>query len=310
MSFSPLPCKSSILEPLKASGASSFGIADACRVSDVAVDAYRRWIADECNGEMEYLARYDEVRTDPRLLLDGAQSIIVVAFNYFPEKTLPDDAPQIATYALGRDYHEVVRRRLESVAEYIRTAWGGQTRVCVDTAPLRERYWAAEAGVGFIGRNGLLIVPGVGSYVFIGTILTTVKFAPSAPCRDRCADCGACVNACPMGALRGDGSMDARRCLSYLTIEYRGELPDDLPLGQRVYGCDTCQSVCPHNRDVKPTDVAEFAASEQLLALRGDDIERMTQEDFSRIFSHSAVKRTKLAGLQRNYRRMQRGRND
>lgn len=308
MNSSPSPCKTSILDLAKSLGVSSLGIADACRVADNAVESFRRWIAEGRHGEMEYLERYDEVRADPRMLLEDAQSIIVAVFNYFPGKTQPIGVPRIASYALGRDYHEVVRKRLEIIAGYIRSTWGGQTRVCVDTAPLRERYWAVESGVGFIGRNGLLIVPNVGSYVFIGSILTTVKFEPTPPCRDDCADCGACVKGCPMGALLGDGSMDARRCLSYLTIEYRGDFPPDLSLGQRVYGCDTCQIVCPHNRDISPSTISEFVASEQLLTLRGEDIEEMTQEDFLRIFRHSAVKRTKLSGLQRNYRQMRRNR--
>lgn len=306
MNFSLYPCKTSLKEIAKTCGVASFGIADALGV-DADVEAfYRRWIASGFHGEMGYLERYEDVRSDPRLLLDGAQSLIVAVFNYYPRQMQPDDAPRIASYALGRDYHEVVRERLEQMATYIRDSWGGRTRVCVDTAPLRERYWAVKAGVGFIGRNGLLIVPNQGTYFFIGTILTTVHFEPDEPCEGDCKECGVCVRECPAGALCGDGSMDARRCLSYLTIEYRGELPENTPLGNRLYGCDTCQIVCPHNRDAQPTDIAEFMPSDELLKLDAEAVEQMTQEEFSRIFRHSAIKRVKLAGLQRNLRRMQR----
>ena len=306
MNFSQSPCKSAIAEQAKAAGVSALGIADACEVSAVDIERYRKWIADGCHGEMSYLERYDDVRSDPRQLLDGAQSLIVTAFNYFPKERPSGRALRIASYALGRDYHEVVRERLEIVAAYIRQTWGGQTRVCVDTAPLRERYWAMRAGVGFIGRNCQLIIPGQGSYFFLGTILTTVHFAPNEPIGHDCGGCNACRTACPSGALRGDGTMDARRCLSYLTIEYRGELPDDCRIGSCLYGCDACQDACPHNRGAKPTEIEDFMPSEELLALTDSDMENMTQEEFSAIFGHSAIKRTKLAGLQRNLRAIKR----
>ena len=306
MSSRPSPCRESIAEVATGFGVTALGVTDACAVDYDAVERSHRWLADGRHGEMKYLEKYDEVRSDPRLLLDGARSVIVAAFNYYPPKRRNKDMLQIAAYALGKDYHEAVKERLENVAAYIRETWGGETRVCVDTAPLRERYWAVKSGVGFIGRNGLLIVPGRGSYFFIGTILTTVHFEPTEACRDECAGCGACITACPGGALCGDGTVDARRCLSYLTIEYRGEFPEGLSIGNRLYGCDECQSVCPHNRTATPTEIEEFMPSEELLALSAEDIKRMTPEEFSRIFRHSAIRRTKLTGLQRNLRQVER----
>lgn len=308
MSSSPSPCDAVAgrgqLMPLAVSvGATDIGIADAAPVSDDAVTAYRDWISAGCHGTMDYLNRYDDVRRDPRLLLDGARSLIVAAFNYMPSVRQPDAHPRFADYALGLDYHEVVRRRLSVMADGIKSRWGGSTRVCIDTAPLRERYWAVKAGLGFIGRNNQLILPGRGSRFFIGTILTTVRFEPCKPMERGCGDCGACVAACPGGALC-DGRFDARRCLSYLTIEYRGDLPDGLILGNRIYGCDVCQDVCPHNRDAKPTDIHEFALSESLMRLTRDDISAMTPGQFSAIFAHSAVRRTKLAGLLRNLKHL------
>lgn len=288
----------------RAVGVTDLGIARAMPVGKEAVNQFRKWLADGCQGEMSYLEKYAEVRDDPRLLLDGAESLIVTAFNYYPARRQAPDRPQIAAYALGRDYHEVVRERLARLADAIKRQWGGATRVCVDTAPLRERYWAVRAGLGFIGRNSQLILPGRGSHFFIGTILSTVAFAPTEPCKLSCGDCGACLRACPTGALDGSGRMDARRCLSYLTIEYRGPLSRGLSLGNRLYGCDACQMVCPHNRNAVATGIPEFAPSDEILSLTREQIARMTPEEFSRLFRHSAIKRTKLSGLQRNLAHM------
>lgn len=294
---------SDLLTLAREAGATAIGIADAVEIDRDAADAYSRWIADGRNGTMDYLARYGDVRRDPRLLLDGARSLIVTAFNYMPPRRQPDGVPRFADYALGTDYHEVVRERLGRFAGAIRDQWGGETRICIDTAPLMERYWAVRSGLGFVGRNSQLILPGRGSRFFIGTVITTTHFAPDAPCTLTCGDCRRCVMACPGRAISSDGdraAFDARRCLSYLTIEHRGPLPDGVRLGNRIYGCDACQDACPHNRHAMPTDVPEFLPRPSLMALTAPDIAAMSPEQFSAIFRHSAVKRTKLAGLQRN----------
>lgn len=281
------------------------GIAQSGPVSEAAAARYRQWIASGGNGCMDYAARYLDVRDNPALLLDGARSIIVVAMNYYPARLQREDAPQFAYYAYGRDYHEVMRDRLQRLAAYIKQLVpDAETRCCVDTAPLRERYWAVQAGVGFVGRNNALIIPGKGSFFFLGAIVTTAELAPDSPCTLTCGDCGACERACPGGALKQGRPVDATRCLSCLTIEYRGELPQWTreALGNRVYGCDECQRVCPHNRNAVPTTVPELQPSEAFLNLSAADIAQMDQAAFSRLFSHSAVKRTKLAGLQRNLR--------
>lgn len=279
------------------------GIARATPVSEDASRRYRQWLAAGGNGCMDYAARYLDVRDNPELLLDGACSVIVVAMNYYPARFQKEDAPQFAYYAYGRDYHEVMRDRLQRLATYIREiAPGSDTRCCVDTAPLRERYWAVQAGVGFVGDNNALILPGKGSYFFLGAIITTLELQPDEPCRLTCGSCGACEKACPAGALKNGRPVDASRCLSCLTIEYRGELPEWTreALGNRVYGCDECQRCCPHNRGALPTAVPELQPSDDFLALTAEEILAMEQPEFSRLFSHSAVKRTKLAGLQRN----------
>lgn len=285
-------------------GLDACGIAQARAVDPAAVQRYRQWLNEGGNGCMDYAARYLDVRDNPGLLLEGARSVIVVAMNYYPARFQPQDAPQFAYYAYGRDYHEVMRDRLQQLAAYLRELGGGDTRCCVDTAPLRERYWAVQAGVGFVGRNNTLIIPGKGSFFFLGAIVTTLELQPDEPCRLTCGDCGACERACPGGALKGGKPVDASRCISCLTIEYRGELPEwsREAMGNRVYGCDECQRVCPHNRNAQPTTVPELQPSEEFLALTAQKILAMEQPDFSRLFSHSAVKRTKLAGLQRNMR--------
>ena len=180
-------------------------------------------------------------------------------------------------------------------------ATGCATRVCVDTAPLRERYWASKCGVGFRGLNGHLIVPGKGSYMLLGEILATAPL-PSTPALDRdCGLCRRCVAACPAGALRPDGTVDARRCLSYLTIEHRGALPEGTDLHGRLYGCDACAMACPHNAcSTAPETLPELRPRAAVAALTAREAAVMTQEQFSAIFTHSAIKRAKLAGLQRN----------
>lgn len=260
---------------------------------------------------MEWAARHRELRDDPEGLLPGVKSVVVVAMNYYPPRLQPDDAPQFAYYAYGRDYHEVMKQRLWQLAAAIEQMSPCQTRCCVDSAPIRERYWAQEAGLGFIGLNNALILPGHGSYYFLGIILTTLELEPSftPPSSggarrgyNPCGECRACIAACPSGALSGDGAVDARRCLSCLTIEHHGELPQWVAgvLGNRVFGCDECQKCCPHNRHAQPTTVTELHPSDDFLALTRECLAQMDQAEFSRLFSHSAVKRAKLAGLKRN----------
>lgn len=281
---------------------SALGIAPVGIIPVEVMNAYLKWIEDGKHGEMAYMAKYGNVRANPRELLVGAQSVIVAAFNYYsPLKTLKGH-PRFASYSLGDDYHEVVRDKLSGLASFIKENWGGETRVCVDTAPLFERYWAQQAGVGFIGRNSMLIVPDIGSYVFIGIILSTVAFKPDEPCALDCLGCNACIRHCPGKVISLNGSIDSRRCHSYLTIEYRGDLPGSLDLGHKVYGCDVCQNVCPHNLNAPSTKIVEFLPRKEILNLSHNDIDAMTQEEFSHIFSHSAIKRAKLAGLHRNNR--------
>lgn len=304
-----------LIDIATASGAQRVGFAAADEVDATAIKFYNDWLSDGNAGEMHYLANYPDIRRNPSLLLDGgrtARTVMVCAFSYYhPEQQLPD-AARFAMYAHGSDYHEVLRQRLRPVAQLLEEN-GYAARICVDSAPVHERYWAQQAGVGFRGRNRLIIVPGMGSYFFLAEIVTDASIEPDEPCTTTCGNCGRCLKACPGGALHASGGFDSRLCLSYLTIEHRGELPATLEwngmarplrdaLGRRVYGCDECQRVCPHNAAPPVTKIDEFRLRPALRAITRADILAMTQDEFSKIFSHSAVKRAKLAGLQRNAR--------
>ncbi len=288
---------------MESAGVALWGVSAADDVADSARRQYLDFIARGDNASMEYLLRNIDARFTTGLVLPHARSIISAAFVY-PEAPAPRSPrhPRWAAYALGDDYHEVIRRRLTPVAAEIDRRLGAASRVCVDTAPVMERYRAVRAGIGFRGCNGMLIVPGIGSRVFLAEIFTTARLPISEPSPSEisCEACGRCVKACPGGALRGDGTLDARRCLSFLTIEHRGELPDTTPVGDRIYGCDTCRLVCPHENASARCTVDEFNPRDTILSLTADDISDMSPERYSAIFSHSAIKRTKREGLLRN----------
>ena len=270
-----------------------------------------RWIAEGCHGGMEYMANHREPRLDPGGLVEGAQTVVSVALNYYPAERRDPSLPHIAYYAYGADYHKVMKRRLrrlwEAVAEEARSRGipSPEARVFTDSAPVLERYWAWKAGLGWIGKNSCLILPGKGSFFFLGEIVTTLEADTyDTPQRSRCGSCTRCLEACPTGALEGERRLNASRCLSYLTIEHRGEIPGKLAsrLGDRLYGCDTCQMACPWNHFARPTEVEEFRPDPALLALSREELRGLTREAYDRIFAHSAVRRAKYEGLIRNIR--------
>lgn len=279
-------------------------------------DAYQRWVEMGMHGEMGYLSREDAVakRKDPDVLVPGVRSAVVVALRYF----VPDADPSVAgdssrgivaRYARGDDYHELMKERLVALQEWIATELvrvGG--RAYVDTGAVLERELAQRAGIGWQGKNTMLIHPRRGSYYFLGEVLLDVELEYDRHfVKDHCGTCTRCLDACPTGALLGRDAtgapvMDARRCISYLTIELKGPIPRELrPLiGNRIYGCDICQEVCPWNRFSRPTDEAAFLAREGLDGPRLIEWMGMTQEEFSRRFKNSPIKRTKRRGLLRN----------
>ncbi len=285
-------------------GFSAFGVAKAEKVDEDYADAFRQWLADGKNADMAYLGNYLDKRFDPCELLPGAKSIIVAALNYYPENKLHDDQFQFAYYAYGKDYHGVMRQKLAGLAESLKLKRDEYIIAC-DTKPVLERYWAWKAGLGWIGKNNNLIIPGKGSYFFLGEIITTAEFDTyGSPCGNHCGNCTCCVDACPTGALKEHSWMDARKCLSYLTIENRGDIPEEYrdAMGDCIYGCDRCQQACPHNRFAEATDVEEFTPTDEFLNMTKEQWRNLTPDDFRRLFRGSAVKRAKYEGLKRNIR--------
>lgn len=288
-------------------GFEACGIAEAA-TADTEVLFLDRWLATGCQAGMQYMENYRNIRLNPNGLVEGARSVISVALNYYPAELRRPELPHIAYYAYGEDYHTVVKDKLRLLWQFIveRIPTAAEARVFTDSAPLLERYWAWKAGLGWIGKNTNLIIPGKGSFFFLGEIVTTLELEYDAPQADRCGHCTRCLDACPTAALEPPRHLDARKCLSYLTIEHKGEMPEELAsrLGNRLYGCDTCQIVCPWNRFARPTTIAAFHPSPALLSLEKDTLRTLTREEYNRIFAHSAVKRAKYEGLLRTIKQL------
>lgn len=270
------------------------------------------WLARGDQAGMGYMANHLEIRRDPKGLVEDARSVISVALNYYPTVRRDPALPYIAYYAYGQDYHDVVRQKLRQLWEAIRieaTPLFGlpqaEARVFTDSAPLFERYWAWRCGLGWIGKNSCLILPGKGSFFFLGEIVTTLQIeSEDQPIANRCGTCDRCLRACPTGALEAPRRLNANHCLSYLTIEHRGDLPERevALLGNRLYGCDSCQLACPWNRFATPTKVTEFSPTPEFLSLDKQRLSQLTPDDYRHLFKGSAIKRAKYEGLIRNFK--------
>jgi epoxyqueuosine reductase len=299
--------KEYIRHTLIKAGAVEAGFAEAAPVEEKFMHLYTSWIEEGCHSGMDYLRRHIPLKAHPRHVLEGAATVISTAFSYAPAEFRAPALPSIACYAYGSDYHDVLRRRLSPAVEEFKTRLGGEWRICIDSAPLAERYWALKCGIGINGKNGSVITKKSGGYIFLAEILTTLSVAPDKPSKEGCKECGACVKACPQSALRPDGTVDSRRCLNYLTIEHRGpwaaaEAEAMLTDAARrsLFGCDICLRVCPHNRDAAPADIPEFQMRDSIRSLDAARVAAMTQPEFSAIFKGSPIKRAKLDGLRRN----------
>ena len=288
-------------------GFSACGVARACPVDEATARSYRDWIAAGGHADMKYLENNMDKRLDPTLLLPGARSIIVVAMSYAPARRIPSNEYQIAAYAYGKDYHDVMKERLRILSDSSLFTLHSSLKLCVDTVPVLERYWAQQAGIGFLGRNHQLVIPQAGSMFFLGEIVTTaLSDHYDAPMENRCGTCRRCIDACPTGALVLDACsmFDSKRCLSYQTIENREAIDKAVKpkLGLSIYGCDRCQQVCPWNRFAQPTAIPEFMPSEALLQMKRADWQQLSVDRYRQLFKGSAVKRAKYEGLMRNIR--------
>ena len=259
---------------------------------------YREWIADGRQAEMHYLERNEQLRFSPSMLVPGVQTIVSVALSYHPSN-LPVQ-PSLAWYAQGEDYHDVMRRLLHQLMQTV----GGSGRCFVDSAPVLERYWAHEAGIGFLGRHRQLVIPGIGSAFFLGELFLLEEadaYDTPLPASVGCGACHRCLNTCPTHAITEQG-MDASRCLSYLTIEHRGELPEGVRplLSECFYGCDRCLRACPHLHAPAEPLRSELRPTAELLGMTRADWLSLTQEQYDALFGKSAVRRARFEGLQRN----------
>ncbi len=265
----------------------------------------RQWLELGYQGDMDYLERNREKRANPAELMEGARSVISVLLNYYPEREIPaGNTYRIAKYAYGRDYHELIRDKLKKLIAAVKAVAGEcHARAFTDSAPVFDKAWAEKSGLGWIGKNTCLIHPKMGSFVFIGEIITDLELEhDTTRINDLCGGCTRCIDACPTGAIVAPRLLDARKCISYLTIEYRGELPEQYreQFNNWIFGCDICQDVCPWNRKSVPTKEAGFAPSEKLAAMTKEKWAGLTRETFEELFRGSAVQRTKFDGLKRN----------
>ena len=288
-------------------GIQKIGIARAERL-DIEGERLRQWVERGYSGSMSWMGRNVERRVDPREVLTGANSVLVAAVNYYTDIQHSDDPStgKISRYAWGDDYHDVVKKKLDLLLEYIKTVCpDAEGRVYVDTGPIMEKVWAQRAGIGWEGKHTNVISIEYGSWIFLGEILLTLELEYDAPALDHCGTCTLCIDVCPTDAISEPYVVDSNRCISYLTIEHRGEIA--VSLGENfdrwVYGCDICQDVCPWNEKfASPSSTDAFLPRERNIAPPLAGLIGMTQEEFSRSFSKSPIKRTKLSGLQRNAR--------
>ncbi len=262
------------------------------------------WLNDGKHGKMKYMENHFDMRLDPRKLVPDAKSVISLSYNYFNENLQKDkDAPKISKYAYGSDYHKVIKEKLKILFKELQKEFGDiNGRVFIDSAPIMEKAWAAKSGLGWIGKNTNLISQKVGSFYFLAEIIVDLEFEYDTPVTDHCGSCTACIDSCPTGALVKPYEIDASKCISYLTIELKDEIPSEFngKMDNWAFGCDVCQDVCPWNRFSRKHNEPLFNPNQEMMKMRKKEWEELTEETFEVIFKNSAVKRTKYKGLKRN----------
>ncbi len=285
------------------------GIAKAVRLEE---DAFRleKWLQKGMQGSMQYMEKYFDQRIDPAKLVPGAKSVITLLKNYYPAQQQQDNAPKISKYAFGKDYHEVIKEQLNNLLESIREHIGEiNGRGFVDSAPVLERTWAQRSGLGWVGKNGNLITKQSGSFYFIATLITDLELHyDDLFVKDFCGTCTKCIDACPTDAILPDKVVDGSKCISYFTIELKEMLiPGEMKgkFDNWMFGCDTCQDVCPWNRFSHPNKEISFTPLPEILNLSTKEWQEMTEDGFRKIFNNSPLRRSKFKGIQRNLKFLQ-----
>ena len=280
------------------------GIAKAQQLDE---DARRleQWLNKGLHGNMQYMENYFDLRIDPCKLVPGAKSVITLLLNYYPQQSQQSDTPNISKYAYGKDYHEVIKKKLNTLLELMNEHIGAiHGRGFVDSAPVLERTWALRSGLGWIGKNGNLITKHQGSFFFIATLIVDFELEYDDPfAKDYCGSCRKCIDSCPTGAIGEGKVINGSQCISYYTIELKEMLLPEDKKGQFadwMFGCDVCQDVCPWNRFAKPTRETEFTPIPEILNFTTKEWESLTEDAFKEIFRHSPLKRSKFQGIQRN----------
>ncbi len=262
-----------------------------------------QWLSNGFHGEMKYMENHFDKRLDPRLLVDGAKSIISLSYNYYPEKEQRNDSYKISKYAYGQDYHQVIKAKLKELSSFIQDTIGEVNgRAFVDSAPVMERAWAKKSGIGWVGKHSLTLQKQQGSFFFLAELIVDLDLEYDTPSTDHCGTCTQCIDACPTDAILPNNTVDGSKCISYFTIELKDHIPPHYKdkFNDWMFGCDICQDVCPWNRFSVPHNQPLFTPNEKLLTMSKREWEEVSEAVFGKLFKKSAVKRTKFSGLKRN----------
>lgn len=264
---------------------------------------FEDWLHKGMHGQMHYMDRNIDKRLDPRLLVEGARSVVSLMMNYYPEEKQNADAPKISKYAYGKDYHFVIRDKLKELLAILNEQIGEiHGRAFVDSAPVLERAWATKSGLGWIGKNAQLIRPHSGSFFFLAELIIDIELAYDGPIKDYCGTCTRCMDACPTNAIVAPNIVDGSKCISYFTIELKDAIPNEMKgkFDNWMFGCDTCQDVCPWNRFSRPHNERGLNANPLLLSMTNKEWEEITEETFAKTFSDSPLQRQGYNGIKRN----------